>query len=96
MTDHMLAVWGILGVDHMKAETVAVGTVARAGPGDCSPARRWTRAGVESGDLWVCLVRPFCRLVEVQEEKSPRTVGCFSFWPVLFARRDIENFQSLV
>lgn len=96
MTDHMLAVWGILGVDHMKAETVAVGTVARAGPGDCSPARRWTRAGVESGDLWECLVRPFCRLVEVQGEKSPRIVGRFFFWPVLFARRDIVSFRPLV
>lgn len=96
MTDHMLAVWGILGVGRMKAETVAVGTVARTGPGDCSPAQRRTRAGVGSGDLWMCLVRPFYRLVVVQEEKSPRIVGHFFFWPVLCARRDIESFQSLV
>lgn len=51
MTDHMLAVWGILAVGRMKAETVVVGIVARAGPGDCSPAQRRTRAGVGSGDL---------------------------------------------
>ena len=80
----------------MKAETVAVGTVAHAGPGDCSPAQRRTRAGVGSGDLWVCLVRPFYRPVVVPEEKSPRIVGRFFFWPVLFARRGIVSFQPLV
>lgn len=93
---HMLAMWGMMGVDHMKAETVAVGTVARAGPGDCNPAQRKTRAGVGSGDLGVCLARPFYRLVEDPEEKSPRIVGRFFFWPVLCARRDIVSLQPLV
>jgi hypothetical protein len=48
--DHTSAVWGMAGV-HMKGEINAVGIAGRAGPGDCSPARRRTRAGVGSGDL---------------------------------------------
>ena len=80
----------------MKCETEAVDTVAHAGPGDCSPVQRKTRAGVGSGDLWVCLVRLFYRLVVVREGINPRIVGRFFFWPVLFVRRDIVSFQPLV
>lgn len=93
--DHTLAVWGMLGVDRMKGERDAVGTVARAGPGDCSPARRRTRAGVGSGDLWTCLAHPFYRLVAVREGRNHRIVERFFFWPVLCEKRDIVSFQPL-
>ena len=96
MMDHMLAVWGMLGVDRMKGERAAVGIVVRAGPGDCSPARRRTRAGVGSGYLSRCLVRLIYRLVGVREERDSRIVGRFFFWPVLCEKRDIVSFQSLV
>jgi hypothetical protein len=44
----------------------------------------------------MCLVRPFYRLVVVQEEKNLRIVGRFFFWPVLCAKKDIVNLQPLV
>lgn len=96
MMDHMLAVWGMLGVDRMKGERVAVDIAVRAGPGDCSPARRRTRAGVGSGDLWRCLVRLFYRLVAAREGRNHRVVERFFFWPVLCEKRDIVSFQPLV
>lgn len=79
----------------MKDETVDVGTVPRAGPGDCSLAQRKTRAGVGSGDLWKCPA-PLYRLVEVGEENPSLIVGHFFSGPVLCARRDIVSFQPLI
>jgi hypothetical protein len=96
VTDHMLAVWGMLGVGRMKGERAAVGTVAREGPGDCSPARRRTRAGVGSGDLWRCLVRLFYRPAGVREGRNYRIVEHLFFWPVLCEKRDIVSFRPLV